>query len=97
MNADKNTELPKDVADLLENVENQRRRADSEVVIEIMRRVTSHEPCMWGETLIGFDTYHYKYESGREGDSFITGLSPQKTETGYLYYAGIQVLPEFIE
>lgn len=72
------TKLPKDVSTFLASVENEKRRTDGEAIIELMRKITSHEPRMWGESLIGFDSYHYKYDSGREGDSFITGLSPRK-------------------
>ena len=45
-----------------------------------MQRITGHRPKMWGANLIGFDTYHYKYDSGREGDSFVVGLSPRKAK-----------------
>ena len=47
-------------------------------MIDLMRKITGHEPRMWGSSLVGFDSYHYKYESGREGDSLITGFSPRK-------------------
>lgn len=43
-----------------------------------MKKITSEEPEMWGSSIVGFGTYHYKYESGREGDFFITGFSPRK-------------------
>jgi hypothetical protein len=43
-----------------------------------MKQVTKSEPKMWGSSIVGFGTYHYKYESGREGDWFITGFSPRK-------------------
>ncbi len=59
-------------------VEHPTRRADAEVLLEMMRRVTGFEPKMWGPTIIGFGRYHYRYESGREGDFLITGFSPRK-------------------
>ncbi len=46
--------------------------------MEIMKKVTKVEPKMWGTSIVGFGTYHYKYASGREGDWFLTGFSPRK-------------------
>jgi hypothetical protein len=43
-----------------------------------MKQVTKAEPRMWGSSIVGFGSYHYKYESGREGDWFVTGFSPRK-------------------
>jgi len=67
-----------DVAEYLASVDDERRRSEAEAVIEMMRRVTGEEPQMWGSSLIGFGSYHYRYDSGREGDFFMTGLSPRK-------------------
>jgi hypothetical protein len=47
-------------------------------IIDIMKSVTKEEPVMWGSSIIGFDSYHYKYKSGREGDMCIAGFSPRK-------------------
>ena len=44
-----------------------------------MTRITGHSPEMWGPSIIGFDQYHYKYESGREGDDIMTGVSLRKS------------------
>lgn len=46
-----------------------------------MQRISGHEPKMYNATTIGFDTYHYKYDSGREGDSFVIGFYPRKGKT----------------
>jgi hypothetical protein len=53
---------------------------DGNIIIDLMRKITGHRPKIWGASLIGFDTYHYKYDSGREGDSFVVGLSPRKAK-----------------
>lgn len=66
------------VDSFIDSVPDEQRRNDSRVVLEMMRRITGEEPTMWGPTMVGFGSYHYKYESGREGDSFITGFSPRK-------------------
>ena len=59
-------------------VDHQRRREDAQTVKAMMERVTAWEPRMWGASIVGFGEYHYKYESGREGDFLITGFSPRK-------------------
>ena len=51
---------------------------DSQVLIEMMQRISGHEPKMWNVGTIGFDTYHYKYDSGREGDGHVIGFYPRK-------------------
>lgn len=53
-------------------------RKDCYTIIKIMKSVTKEEPKMWGPSIIGFGTYHYKYASGREGDICISGFSPRK-------------------
>ena len=53
-------------------------RKDCYTIIKIMKSVTKEEPKMWGPSIIGFGTYHYKYASGREGDMCIVGFSPRK-------------------
>ena len=45
----------------------------------MMKQITGKEPRLWGSSLVGFGTYHYRYASGREGDFFITGFSPRKS------------------
>lgn len=66
------------VEEFLSGVENQKRKEDSIVVLELMKKITNSEPSMWGTSIIGLGKYHYKYASGRENDWFLTGLSPRK-------------------
>ena len=66
------------VEEFIAGVENSRRREDGETLLEMMREITGLEPEMWGPSIIGFGDLHYKYESGREGDMFLTGFSPRK-------------------
>ena len=66
------------VEGFLESVENQRRREDAFTVLDLMKRVTGEDPVLWGPAIVGFGSYHYKYESGREGDWFVAGFSPRK-------------------
>lgn len=67
-----------DVKAFLNGVPDEKRRNDSFTVLELMKQVTGANPEMWGENIIGFGSYSYKYESGREGDWFLTGFSPRK-------------------
>jgi hypothetical protein len=66
------------VESFLVNLDDEKKRADSCRLIEIMRGITGEPATMWGPGIVGFGTYHYSYESGREGDMPITGFSPRK-------------------
>ena len=59
-------------------VDNEQKKADSFRLIELMREWSGFEPKMWGPTIIGFGSYHYKYASGHEGDAPLIGFSPRK-------------------
>ena len=71
----------------LASVDSQK-RADSQTLIEMMRDISGHEPVMWGPSIIGFDTYHYKYDTGREGDVGAIGFSPRKANLTIYIYEG---------
>lgn len=60
------------------SVENKRRRNDAEALLTFFNQVTGLQPVMWGPSIIGYGRYHYKYESGREGEFMLTGFSPRK-------------------
>ena len=59
-------------------IEDKARRADVRKVAAMMRKATGKRAKMWGPSIVGYGTYHYKYESGREGDFMVTGFSPRK-------------------
>ena len=65
------------VEKFLAGVEDPERRADCLALVELMREVTGEEPRMWGPSIVGFGSYHYRYASGREGDWFLAGFSPR--------------------
>ena len=54
---------------------------DSRVLAQMMQRISRHEPKLWNAGTLGFDTYHYKYDSGREGDGLVIGFYPRKGKT----------------
>jgi hypothetical protein len=68
-----------DVHAFIDAVDDPRRREEARTVLALMREVTGEDPVMWGPTMVGFGSVHYRYESGREGDMFAAGFSPRKT------------------
>lgn len=62
----------------IKSVPNKQTQEDCRKIIEIMEKATKSEPKMWGTSIVGFGTYHYKYASGHEGDSMLIGFSPRK-------------------
>lgn len=68
------------VADFIEAAPDAVRRDDAKTLAALMARVTGEEPVMWGPSIIGFGSYHYRYESGHEGDACRMGFSPRKAE-----------------
>ena len=66
------------VVSYLSSIEDAARRKDCEALAELMTEATKQQPKMWGTSIVGFGSYHYKYESGREGDSCLVGFSSRK-------------------
>ena len=78
------------VTEFINSIEDGQKRADARKVAAIMRRVTGKRAKMWGSSIVGYGTYHYKYESGREGDFMITGFSPRKQALTVYILAGFR-------
>jgi hypothetical protein len=68
-----------DVTEFINSVADEKKRTDSFKLIEMMSAITGFKPYMWGPSIIGFGNYHYKYESGHEGDAPLAGFSPRKS------------------
>lgn len=66
------------VESFLDSVDDEQKRADSYTLLKLIGEITGDKPVMWGSSIVGFGTYHYKYASGREGDFMVTGFSPRK-------------------
>jgi hypothetical protein len=80
-----------DVEAHLASVENEAVRADCQALAGLMVKWTKEQPKMWGPSIVGFGSYHYKYESGREGDSCATGFAARKNEIAiYLVAEGTE-------
>lgn len=66
------------VEKFLKTIADEQTRSDCKTLVKLMKEATGAEPKMWGSSIVGFGQYHYKYESGREGDWFLAGFSPRK-------------------
>lgn len=80
--------------DFIDTVADENRRHDCLAIIAMMQEVTGAPPRMWGPAIIGFGDYHYKYESGREGDFFLLGFSPRKQHLVLYIMPGCEAFPD---
>ena len=87
----------KSVEKFLDGVESEQRREDCFTVLELMQKVTGCKPAMWGDSLVGFGSYHYKNASGREGEWFVTGFSPRKQDLTLYIMSGFSKQGELME
>ncbi|MCW3103147.1 MAG: hypothetical protein JWO09_1587 [Bacteroidetes bacterium] len=84
----KTTETQLSVTEFVNSsVENDQKKADSFQLIDLMSEWSGFKPKMWGPTIIGFGSYHYKYESGHEGDMPLIAFSPRKAEFSLYVYS----------
>lgn len=81
---------PVDPRSFIEAVDQPVRRADALVLDDLYRRITGWRPRMWGQTIVGYGSYHYVYDSGREGDSLAAGFSPRKANLSLYIVPGYQ-------
>ncbi|MDQ0092806.1 DUF1801 domain-containing protein [Paeniglutamicibacter psychrophenolicus] len=79
MAANKTAPTPIDPHEFIAAVPHPTRRADAELLLEMMEEASGRTATMWGPTIVGFGTYHYRYESGREGDAAAIGFSPRSS------------------
>lgn len=86
----KTKETKHSVAAFLNGIESKEKRADAKKVAAIMQKVTGSRATMWGSSIVGFGQYHYKYESGREGDFMLAGFSPRKQALVIYVMAGFK-------
>ena len=86
MAKNKTTETKQSVTDFINAVENEAKRNDAFELVKIMQETTGFEPKMWGPSIVGFGSYHYKYDSGHEGDAPLTAFSPRKAATTVYFY-----------
>lgn len=85
-----------DIAAFLLKIDDAEKRRDCETLMAIMARITGEEARIWGDSIIGFGSYHYKSASGREGDWFRMGLSPRKQNITIYLLAYLDKFPELL-
>lgn len=85
------------VEKFLKTIADEQTRSDCKTLVKLMKEATGAEPKMWGSSIVGFGQYHYKYESGREGDWFLTGFSPRKQNLTLYIMAGFAGYAELME
>ena len=78
------------VTDYLNDIADETRRKDCEELVSLMKKATGYEPKMWGTSIVGFDSYHYKYASGHEGDSCVIGFSSRKGDISIYLIPGYE-------
>jgi hypothetical protein len=84
------------VAAYLDAIEDESRRKDCKELAELMKRVSGCVPKMWGTSIVGFDQYHYRYDSGHEGDSCIVGFSSRKSDISLYLVCGFDALDDLL-
>jgi hypothetical protein len=82
--------------DYVEAVDDEQQRADAQKISAMMERLSGHPPKMWGPSIIGFGSYHYRYDSGREGEMCRIGFSPRKGQTVLYLIDGFEGQPELM-
>ncbi|HAY32730.1 MAG TPA: DUF1801 domain-containing protein [Ignavibacteria bacterium] len=93
MAENKTKETDKNVKDFINEFtegfnDSEQKRKDSYELIDLMQKISGFEAKMWGQSIIGFGTYHYKYKSGHEGDAPLLGFSPRKAAISLYVYTG---------
>lgn len=87
----------KSVPEFLEQIEDPKKRSDCVTIAAMMERLSGSKPKMWGDSIVGFGDYHYKYASGREGDWFLAGFSPRKQNLTIYIMGYLEFYTELLE
>lgn len=87
----------KSVDKFIQEIADEKTRQDCLALCDVMQRVTKSQPKMWGASIVGFGSYHYKYPTGTEGDWFLTGFSPRKQNLTLYIMSGFQEHGELLQ
>lgn len=90
MSENKTRPTERDVREFLNSVGHKTRREDGLALLEMMEEITGESAVLWGNSIVGFGSYHYKYESGREGDMPLVGFSPRKQSLSLYIMTGFE-------
>lgn len=97
MAQNKTVETTSSVDDFINAVQDESKRKDCFSIIELIKKLTMLDPKMWGPSIVGFGSYHYKYDSGREGDSPLICFSPRASSIALYLSAGLENRVELLE
>lgn len=86
-----------DVIAFLDSIEDETKKSDSFELLDLFTKLSGEEPKMWGTSIIGFASYHYKYASGQEGDWFKIGFSPRKAKFSIYVMSGFDDLDVYLK
>ncbi len=92
----KTTPNKKSVEKFLKNIDNPTRKKDSFEILNLLKELTDREPIMWGDSMVGFGTYNYKYKSGKEGDWMRVGFSPRNQNLTLYIMDGLEKYEELL-
>jgi len=90
MSGNKTIPTSQSVDDFIASISDDQKRQDCIALQHLMRQITKEKPVMWGTSIVGFGQYHYKYDSGREGDMLMTGFSPRSQNISIYIIAGFK-------
>ena len=93
----KTKQTDESVEEFLNRIPDAERREDCFAIAKLMEEITGHKPRMWGPSMVGFGSYHYKYASGREGDWLMTGFSPRKKDLTLYLMMGFEKHQELMK
>ena len=85
------------IEDFLNSISNEQKKKDSFILLDLFSRLSGDTPKMWGSSIIGFGSYHYKYASGREGDWFKAGFSPRKQSLTIYVMGGFKGIEDLMQ
>ena len=88
---------PQKGSEFIAGIEDKVKRDDCRELMKLMSGITGNRAKMWGASIVGYGKYHYKYESGREGDFFLTGFSPRKQALSIYIISGFSISPKLME
>lgn len=98
MATNKTTETKVSIDEFIDSfVDKEQKKVDSYKLIELLKEWSGFEPKMWGPSIIGFGSYHYKYESGHEGDAPLLGFSPRKAAISLYVYSPVKEHEHFLD
>lgn len=96
MTQNKTKPTQQEISEFINGIEDERKRADCRELLSMMHAVTGEPPTMWGPSMVGFGSYHYRYASGHEGDFLLAGFSPRKQALTVYVVSGFEKHPDLM-